>query len=422
MKFRIVRAAKRVTPPKKRIYHLSASQTLSRMARRHKESIDFSKLFEISALPDLYRPRKRRPRLVALRAFFMAVGARIASLVRHSAKRLGEKTRIQRERVRVWRKKRQSRHKPESLYFLSGALCASLCVTLLCGLFTVALLFGSYGGLYRTATVPSLVGLPYDETVEDDAFFSFVVDYREHPTVAPGTVIAQSPPAGVRRRIYSRGRPCTVTLTVSCASPSYTLADLVGASQRDALLALRNHGIGYTLAEAYSDTVPAGTVLSQSPAPGTTLTEADRVTLTISQGPLVIPSAVPSLVGLSEREAVSRLLSAGLAVGEVSYLPSDRPSGTVLSQSVSASSLVKPGSAVSFTVSAGYSYSQKTVPSLYGLTPDEAAVRLRAYGLVIGKVSTSADGTSGGRIVAQSPLPDTPITSSVVAVDVYLGS
>ena len=185
---------------------------------------------------------------------------------------------------------------------------------------------------------------------------------------------------------------------------------------------LRNHGIDYTLTNAYSDTVPAGTVLTQTPAPGTTLSEADHVVLTISQGPIIIPSSVPTLIGLSEREAISRLLSAGLTVGEVCYVPSERPAGIVLSQSTPATSLAEPGSAVSFTVSAGYSYSQKTVPSLYGLTPDEAAVRLRAYGLVIGKVSTSADGTSGGRIVAQSPLPDTPITSSVVAVDVYLGS
>lgn len=424
MKYRILRAAKRSSPEiPHRIFRLCASQTLSRIARHRNETIDFSKLFEISDLPDVYTPKKSHPLTVAMRAFFSAVFARIKGLAQRSAQHLREKAKLLAERIRVWRKKRKSRKKKESLPLLCGALCSSLLVSLLLAAVTAGSLLGGYGGIYRSAVVPAFVGLAYEETdlAEDDRF-SIVVDYVYNPDVAPGYVISQSPLAGVTRRIYSRGKPCTLTLTVSCAAPGYLLTDLVGLSRRDALLALRNHGVRYEIHEIYSDQAPAGTVIATSPHAGASISEGTTVSLTVSRGRSVILCAVPSLVGLSEIQAASRLQSAGLSVGQVTYVPSDRTAGTVLSQDTSPSSLVEQGSAVSLTVSAGYAYAVQTIPSLYGMTTAQAEAKLREYGLVLGRVTVMSGDRPSGTIVAQSPLPDTPITSSVVSVDVYLGS
>ncbi len=424
MKYRILRAAKHASAPKPhRVFRLCASQTLSRIARHRNETIDFSKLFEISDLPDVYTPKKSHPLLTAIRAFFLAVFARIGGLVKRSVQHLREKSKLLAERIRVWHKKRKARKKKESLPLLCGALCSSLLVSLLLAAITVGSLLGGYGGIYRSAVVPAFVGLAYEETdFSEDDRFSIVVDYVYNPNVTPGYVISQSPPAGVTRRIYSRGKPCTVTLTVSCAAPSYTLTDLVGLSRRDALLELCNHGVRYEIREAYSDTVPAGTVISMSPEKGSSLSEKNTVTLTVSLGKSVILCAVPSLIGLSEMQAASRLQSAGLSVGQVTYVPSDRAAGTVLSQDPHPSSLLEQGSSVSLTVSAGYAYAVQTVPSLYGMTRAEAEAKLREYGLVLGQVTVMGNDRPSGTVVAQSPLPDTPITSSTVSVDVYLGS
>ena len=422
MKYRITRATKRTCPaPQGRKFRLCASQTLSRMAKHHEETIDFSKLFEISGLPDIYREKPSHPLLAAILAFFLAVFARISGLAKRSMARLREK--VARFAARRREKKEKRRQgKRESVYWLAGATCGSLAVTLICAVSVLFILMHPYGGVYRVATVPSLVGTRYEESLESDDRFSFVVDYQYNANIEPGTVIAQSPPAGVTRRIYRRGKPCTVTVTVSMAAPHYTLPSLIGQAGRDAMLELRNHGVSCELRRVHSDTAPIGTVMEQSLPNGTSLSTGDAVTLTVSLGPRIIVSAVPSLVGLSEMQAASLLSAAGLTLGEVTYVPSDRPSGTVLSQSEKPTSLLEQGKSVSLTVSAGYSYAQKGVPSLYGLSLSEAAARLREYGLVLGTVTNVGSTEQNGKIVAQSPLPDTPITSSTVSVDVYLGS
>ena len=421
MKYRIVRATKRKNPaPQGRHFRLCATQTLSRMACHHEETIDFAKLFEISGLPDLTRKRPSHPLLSAIRTFFLAVFARISGLFVRSVARLREKAAHLAARRRA--KKERRKIKKENAYWLAGAVCGALTVTLICAAAVVFFLLRSYGGSYSVVTVPTLVGTYYEDTPASNDLFSFVVDYQYNPDVEPGHVISQSPPAGVTRRIYRRGSPCTVMLTVSIAEPRYTLPSFVGQTGRDAALALRNHGILPTIQSSYSDAFPTGQVICQDLPAGTSCASGDRVTLTVSAGPRVNVCAVPSLVGLFEMQAASLLSAAGLVLGKITYVSSDSPSGTVLSQSEPPSTLLEQGTSISLTVSAGYSYAQKGVPSLYGLSLSEAKARLREYGLVLGSVINTGNATENGRIVAQSPLPDTPITSSTVSVDVYLGS
>ncbi|MHB8275181.1 MAG: PASTA domain-containing protein [Dermatophilaceae bacterium] len=61
----------------------------------------------------------------------------------------------------------------------------------------------------------------------------------------------------------------------------------------------------------WSDTVPKGSVISQSPASGT-LFQGDLVTLVVSKGPQFVP--VPGVIGKPEGEATSILVGLGLKV------------------------------------------------------------------------------------------------------------
>jgi len=63
--------------------------------------------------------------------------------------------------------------------------------------------------------------------------------------------------------------------------------------------------------------------------------------------------AVPNLIGLSEVTASTMLSSLGLARGNVSYMTSDQPIGTVIAQSVLSGNSVSAGTRVAIVVSKG---------------------------------------------------------------------
>ncbi len=82
----------------------------------------------------------------------------------------------------------------------------------------------------------------------------------------------------------------------------------------------------------YSSTIPAGHVLNQSPAPGTTVRSGWHMRITESLGPRKV--TIPSLTGEPDRVAILKIHQAGLKLAGLAYLPTSRaPSGTVLAQS-----------------------------------------------------------------------------------------
>jgi len=64
-----------------------------------------------------------------------------------------------------------------------------------------------------------------------------------------------------------------------------SVPDLSGAIGTDALISLRRAGLSYVVVRLYDEEMPAGFVLSQSPAAGSTARVGDPVTLVISRGP-----------------------------------------------------------------------------------------------------------------------------------------
>ncbi len=61
--------------------------------------------------------------------------------------------------------------------------------------------------------------------------------------------------------------------------------DVTGATGLDALPKIRNAGLTYVVFRLYDDQIPAGLVVSQSPAPSDQARTGDPVTLVISRGP-----------------------------------------------------------------------------------------------------------------------------------------
>jgi len=127
-----------------------------------------------------------------------------------------------------------------------------------------------------------------------------------------------------------------------------------------------------------SDTVPSGTVISQNPISGASVTAGSAVNLMVSSGPALV--IVPGVVGQVQSAAEAVLTGAGLTVGTV-------PSGTVISQNPISGASVTAGSAVNLVVSSGPAL--VIVPGVVSQVQAAAEVALTGAGLTVGTVSTT---------------------------------
>lgn len=125
---------------------------------------------------------------------------------------------------------------------------------------------------------------------------------------AAGTVLSQDPAAGTPAR---HGTP--VAIAVSKGPQPIPVPSVVGKSADDAVAAVKAAGLAAEVApeKVFDRKIPAGAVVSQSPANGT-LTRGGTVTLTVSKGPKMV--AVPSYIGKQAADARKALEALGFEV------------------------------------------------------------------------------------------------------------
>lgn len=244
-----------------------------------------------------------------------------------------------------------------SLYALFGLLCGAFSVALLSALAIASALFFKYNAPYTPVSVPNAVSLSVDEaTAIQPDVFEYVVIYKQNPDYAEGTVTAQSPLPNVTRKLYRGKDKIKITLTVNSAKSTLSLPSLVGTPLRDALIFLQSEGINVEVIKQHSDSIASGNIISCSMPSGAVLNEGDSLTIISSLGKEKRLIAVPSLIGLSENEAISLIESCGFRVGEITYSASKSPLGTVISQDIAEGSSLNEQSKISFAVSGGIYY------------------------------------------------------------------
>ena len=160
-------------------------------------------------------------------------------------------------------------------------------------------------------------------------------------TKPQGQVISTSPKAGT-----SVKRATAVDLVTSKGRQPIVLTDWTGKPADQAVKALTDAKLTVDATKSdWSDTVPKGSVKSQSPATGT-LFQKDSVTLVVSKGPELVP--VPEVIGKQEGEARSILEGLGFTVQiERAF---GGIFGTVRLQSVAPTTEAPKGSTITLTV------------------------------------------------------------------------
>lgn len=135
------------------------------------------------------------------------------------------------------------------------------------------------------------------------------------------------------------------------ADDQVQVPDLVGMTESAAVAVLEGTGLELETLEASSSEVPAGRVISMSPAPGTLVDPGSLVSVTISTGAEQV--VVPDVAGLPEADALAVLAEAGFDTESIPTVSDTVPAGIVIGTIPDAGTSTEPGALVSLELSTG---------------------------------------------------------------------
>ena len=283
-----------------------------------------------------------------------------------------------------------------------GAFAGALLLIFL--IFT--LIFNGFGGGGDSSghKVPDIRGM----TVEDakklegikDIFTIEVVGTKENSKYNDGEIISQDPSEGTLRK-----NNLTIQVYVCAKVEKSYMPTVLNMSESDAKSILNNMSLGLNIQvqDKPSDTVAKGLVAATSPAAGAEIRQGNTVIIYISSGREIKPVTVPNFVGMTEEKANLEAQKLGLVVGASSSEYSDKPAGTVIRQSISATTEAKTGDNIYFTISLGPNNTMVDVPDVIGKSLNAAKSELEAAGFT---VAVQWQGQEGANEIVIGCTPD----------------
>ncbi len=262
-------------------------------------------------------------------------------------------------------------------------------------------------------TLPEFIGMTEREAkafLDENNLLVGDVTYTCSPMKA-GTVISSSHEAGVGAYAYT-----TAIDFIVSGGKDFSLnvcPDVLGKDAEESKKELEKYGVDVTLITIRDDSA-AGTVILQSPSAADAIaSNTNSITLTVSGGPTYTRKVnMMNLVGqsLSGARAILDYMFEGVCEYKLnlSYAMSLKPKDTVLSQTP-AEGMIELSTGVleiDLVLSGGTSYTPPTVsvivPSVTGLTLDQAEARLLAAGIIVGNVSYAQSFSPEDTVIFQS--------------------
>ncbi|MDR1101729.1 MAG: Stk1 family PASTA domain-containing Ser/Thr kinase [Clostridiales bacterium] len=171
------------------------------------------------------------------------------------------------------------------------------------------------------------------------------------------------------------------------ASASYEMVpDLVGRDIDEIISAYADGNVTVTIGTRTNSTaVEKNKVITQSPLAGRSVRIPIEIVVEVSDG--VKTMILPDMSGKDERSATLALMDLGLRVKAETESSSTVTEGLVIKSLPAAGATVYGNDEIVLTVSKGKNGAEIQMPSLIGLTRDDAKKLLEQYKLVLGKVS-----------------------------------
>ncbi len=283
-----------------------------------------------------------------------------------------------------------------------GAFAGALLLIFL--IFT--LIFNGFGGGGDSSghKVPDIRGMTVEEAEKLEGikgiFTIEVVGTKENSKYKDGEIISQDPSEGTLRK-----NNLTIQVYVCAKVEKSYMPTVLNMSESEAKSILNNMSLGLNIQvqDKPSDTVAKGLVVATSPAAGAEIRQGNTVIIYISSGREIKPVTVPNFVGMTEEKANLEAQKLGLVVGASSSEYSDKPAGTVIRQSISATTEAKTGDNIYFTISLGPNNTTVDVPDVIGKSLNAAKSELEAAGFT---VAVQWQGQEGANEIVIGCTPD----------------
>jgi serine/threonine-protein kinase len=248
------------------------------------------------------------------------------------------------------------------------------------------------------------------------------------PAAPPTASPARAPAAGRGRRRGGRRPERIVPIVVlvvllmaagiaayaasAATGPRVPVPNFVGVAKVAAEETARRSDVEVRTRTVESDD-PAGTVIGQSPAPGTLLGAHRAVTLHVSDGPP--PVELPSVENQPQASARAALEAAGFVVSTEHRTDENVAAGSVIEQTPEAGR-ASPGSEIHLVISDGPR--PVKVPNVVGRSYDEAARTLAAKRFKVSRKDEYSDTVPEGRVIRHDPVDgaEAPRDSTVTVV------
>lgn len=171
--------------------------------------------------------------------------------------------------------------------------------------------------------------------------------------------------------------------------------------------------------EAYSEQVPAGSILATDPAPGDGIAPGGTVQATISLGPERYP--VPDVRGSTPQQATEAIVAAGLATGgRVEAYDDTVPAGEVAATDPGIGDGVPPDTTVDLVVSKGPEPVE--LEDITGRKQPVATKRLEEAGVQVAASKEFSESVADGRVISMQPAGGTIVDAgSTVEIVVSKG-
>ncbi len=197
--------------------------------------------------------------------------------------------------------------------------------------------------------------------------------------------------------------------------------DLRGLSLEEAKAKAEEEGFSIKQGkDIYSNDYPENKVCTQDPEPGQETPKEGTITVHISKGSK--EGVVPNVVGMKQEDVEEYLKEYGYLLGNVKMVTDPAEEGTVLVQDPERGTPLDKESKINIEVSDGKGTEKGTVPSVTGLSLEDAKKRIKEEGFRVGRVDYDWDNSIDKGYVIYQQYQANSLLDKGTSIDIQVSS